>query len=132
VRGLDRLSNSERRQIMSRPTKEARGRTYTFERAKRSIGCRGGLSNSARSLLVKGTCDKLCWMHTHYYRTHTSPKTTCKCCGQKMPRKQSLNTAGKRRLASLKRRVVKRRLKQLAPVNGHLSWIVYIEEILTS
>ena len=131
MRGFDKLDKGDQRKVMSRPTKEARGRTFTFERAKRSILSSHKLSDIACRLLVRGTCDRLSWMTTHYYRTSTNPKTTCSCCGQKMPRLQILNTAGRRKLRSLRRRVERGHRDLLNPAHRPLSWIVTAERMAT-
>lgn len=139
MRGLEKLPAGDRRQVMSRPNKDSQGRTFTWLRTKAhysdTLECilsdypRPDLSRNACALSVRGTVDRLSWMHTHYYRKRTTPKDRCKCCGQTMPRLQSLNTAGKRRLATLKRRIFKRKNKLLSPPNRPLSWIVWIEDI---
>ena len=133
MRGFDKLTNGEQRQIMSRPNKQAQGMTHTWLRTKRTftgIVClRSALSPAALRMSVRGTNDRLSWMHTHYYRKHTKPTTACRSCGQTLPRVQTLNTAGKRRLATMKRRTKKRQRKLLSPVSRPLSWIVTAERM---
>ena len=129
MRGFDKLDNGEQRQVMARPTKEAKGRTFTWLRTKKVMpisNIRPVLSKESLSLLVKGTCDRLCWMHNFYYRMNSPTKTVCPCCRQAMPKMRKLNSAGRRRLKGMRRR--KSRL--LNPLQKPLSWIATAEAIV--
>lgn len=135
MRGFKMLTNSEQRQVKSRPNKQARGLTFTWVRTKRAnnpfldLWPQSALSPDALRISVRGTNDRLSWIHTHYYRKHTKPTIACRSCGQTLPRVQILNTAGKRRLAGFKRRADKRQRDLLNPIHRPLSWLVTAEAL---
>ncbi len=90
----------------SRPNKLALGMTRTWERTKdrlRPIGTpRAQLSDDALSLVVKGTNDKLTWMHHHYYTQRVDAKP-CQCCGH-VRKVWRLNDKGRRKLATMRKK----------------------------
>lgn len=131
MKGFDKLTNGDKRQIMSRPNKQAQGMTHTWLRTKRAftgiVRFRSALSPAALRMSVRGTTDRLSWMHTNYYRTYTKQTITCKCCGQTLPRVKILNKAGKKRLVRMRKY-----RKLLDPAKRPLSWIITIEAMIST